>query len=72
MLRSSQSTRPAVTVNPQEFIAFCDGLEEAGLVEYARRGRALARDLIRVTAERDDERRLRVVMQEQRDAARAR
>lgn len=35
-------------VNPSDvegFLAFCDGLEQAGLVEYARRGRVIAREL---------------------------
>ena len=35
----------ALQVNPEAFIAFCDGLEAAGMVEYARRGRTLAREL---------------------------
>ena len=32
-------------VNPEQFIAFCDGLEAAGMEEYARRGRMVAREL---------------------------
>lgn len=36
---------PSLQVNPEAFIAFCDGLEAAGMVEYARRGRVLAREL---------------------------
>lgn len=35
----------ALQVNPEAFIAFCDGLEAAGLEEYARRGRVIAREL---------------------------
>jgi hypothetical protein len=35
------------------FIEFCDGVEEAGLVEYGRRGRVLARDLLEALDERD-------------------
>lgn len=41
----AQHTPPFVSVNPDEFITFCDGLEAAGMVEYAQRGRAVAREL---------------------------
>jgi hypothetical protein len=49
------------------FIAFCDGFEEAGFVDYARRGRAIARDLELTLRELADERSARIAMQEARD-----
>ena len=54
----------------RDFILFCDGLEEAGLVDYARRGRNVARELEWAVPALLDERRLRVVMQQSRDEAR--
>jgi len=49
------------------FIAFCDGFEEAGFIDYARRGRAIALDLELTLRELAAERSARVAMQEARD-----
>ena len=46
------------------FVAFCDGAEEAGLVDYAQRGRMIARDLIEALDQLDSERSARRAMQE--------
>ena len=46
------------------FQAFCDGVEDAGCGEYGRRGRVVARDLLRALAELDAERSARRALQE--------
>jgi len=51
----------------REFAAFCDGIEEAGWHEYARRGRVIAEALADALEQLDGERRARVAMQEARD-----
>jgi hypothetical protein len=35
-----------VVARAKNFVVFCDGLEEAGMRFYARRGRTLARDVL--------------------------
>lgn len=39
-----------------QFLLFCDGAEDAGLPEYARRGRVVARDLLAAVDQLDLER----------------
>jgi hypothetical protein len=56
-----------VTEDVDQFVAFCDGVEEAGLVEYARRGRSIAHDLERALRELADERSARRALHEARD-----
>lgn len=46
------------------FVLFLDGLEEAGLGGYARRGRAVADDLLRALQELEAERQVRRSLQE--------
>jgi hypothetical protein len=48
----------------EEFLAFCDGAEEGGLHEYARRGRAIARLLIEAADHVEAERSARRSFQE--------
>jgi hypothetical protein len=48
----------------EDFIEFCNGLEEAGLPEFARRGRVVARLLIEAVDELDAERSARRAIQE--------
>lgn len=50
-----------------EFALFCDGAEEGGLVDYARRGRNAARALIAALDELAAERSARVAIQADRD-----
>jgi hypothetical protein len=52
----------------QNFVVFCDGLEQAGLTDYARRGRVVARDLPRACDELDAERSARRALQERCEA----
>jgi len=40
----------------QAFVSFCDGAEEAGLVDYARRGRQVAEDCLEAIDQLDAER----------------
>jgi hypothetical protein len=47
----------------ERFIAFCDGLEEAGQADYARRGRLIADDLLRALTMLDSERSARQALQ---------
>ena len=51
----------------RDFITFCDGLEEAGLVDYARRGRTIARELSEALDALAVERSARRAIQGQRD-----
>lgn len=44
----SESERPAESA--REFIIFCDGLEQGGMVAYAQRGRNIARELLATLA----------------------
>jgi hypothetical protein len=53
----------------RELIVFCDGLDEAGLHELARRSRVVARDLLEALTELEGERSARRAIQEQRDNA---
>lgn len=53
--------------NARDFITFADGLEEAGMVVYAQRGRVVATDLLRYTSELRAERSARVSIQKERD-----
>jgi hypothetical protein len=46
------------------FVVFCDGAEQGGLVDYARRGRAVARLLLDAIDELEAERSVRVALQE--------
>src|SRR5262249_28099923 len=53
--------RPRLAVNDaktraQAFVSFCDGAEEAGLVDYARRGRQVAEDCLEAIDQLDAER----------------
>jgi hypothetical protein len=48
----------------EEFVVFCDGAEEGGLVEYARRGRVVARLLLEAVDELAAERSARQAFQE--------
>jgi hypothetical protein len=50
-----------------EFLLFADGVEDAGLVEYARRARVVARDLDDALDELAAERSARVSIQAARD-----
>ncbi len=47
----------------ERFIVFCDGLEEAGLISYAHRGRVVARDLLDLMLAYEAEHDARVAMQ---------
>ena len=51
-----------------EFVAFCDGLEEGGLPEYARRARIVARDLLEALDALEAERSVRVALQNRCEA----
>jgi hypothetical protein len=51
------------------FITFCDGADDMGHPEYARRGRVVARDLLRALDELAAERSARVAIQAARDEA---
>ncbi len=53
------------------FIEFCDGLEEAGLVDYARRGRLLARDVLELAGMLEAERSARRQFQERAERLQA-
>lgn len=55
----------------RELIVFADGLEEGGLVDYARRARMVARDALDAIAELDAERSARRALQAERDRLRA-
>jgi hypothetical protein len=46
------------------FVLFCDGMEEAGYECYARRGRAIADDLLTALDALDTERAGRLALQE--------
>jgi len=46
-----------------EFITFCDGVQEAGLEEYARRGRNIARSVLELYDMVGQERAVRQVLQ---------
>lgn len=46
------------------FIVFCDGLEEGGFAEYARRGRVVARGLLAALDALQAERSARTTLQE--------
>jgi hypothetical protein len=48
----------------EAFVQFCDGMEEAGLGEYARRGRVVADDLLQALQALDAERSARRAIQE--------
>jgi hypothetical protein len=48
----------------RDFVSFCDGLEQAGLDEYARRGRVVADDLLQALQALDAERSARRAIQE--------
>jgi hypothetical protein len=47
----------------RELIAFADGAEEAGLVSYAQKSRAVARDLLSIAGELRAERSARIAIQ---------
>lgn len=51
----------------RDFVSFCDGCEEGGLVDYARRGRVVADELRRALDALDAERSHRVSVQDERD-----
>ena len=48
----------------RELMLFCDGLDEGGFPEYARRGRVVARELLAALDALDGERSARVALQE--------
>lgn len=50
-----------------ELMLFCDGAEDAGMAAYARRGRDVARDTLRLLRELEAERSARQAVQAQRD-----
>ena len=50
-----------------ELIVFADGAEEAGLVDYARRARNVARETLWLVEMLDAERAARMAIQEARD-----
>lgn len=54
----------AARPHAEAFVAFCDGAEEAGLVEFAQRGRTIARELLDALDMLDAERSARRAMQE--------
>ena len=47
----------------REFVVFCDGCEEGGNVEFARRGRVVARLLLDAVDASDAERSARIALQ---------
>jgi hypothetical protein len=47
----------------REFVVFCDGAEEAGFADYARRGRSVARDCLDALDMLDAERSARRAIQ---------
>jgi hypothetical protein len=51
----------------RELIVFCDGLEEAGQLVYAQRGRVVADDLLRISEQLRRERSARASIQIARD-----
>lgn len=51
----------------QALLVFCDGVEDAGHPELARRSRVVARDVLRLADELDRERSARRTVQAQRD-----
>lgn len=51
----------------EQFIAFCNGLEEAGMTTYAQVGRTVADELVRALERADVEHTLRLAMQERGD-----
>lgn len=53
----------------KELLVFADGIEDAGHPELARRSRVVARDVLRLTDQLNDERSARQHIQVQRDAA---
>lgn len=63
-------TRAAEAVQrAQDLLVFADGIEEAGLANYAHRARLVAQDALRLAEQLDMERRSRLE-QKQRDEAR--
>jgi hypothetical protein len=48
----------------QAFVSFCDGAEESGFRDYARRGRAVADDCLEALDQLDAERSARRALQE--------
>lgn len=68
--QAASLTLDRIERDAHDLILFADGAEEAGLVAYAQRARCLARDTLQIIGELRDERRLRIVMQDQRDRAR--
>lgn len=56
-------TRDSSRDRAHDLVAYCDGLEQAGLDDYARRGRVVARDLLRALDELHAERSCRQQLQ---------
>lgn len=48
----------------EQFVVFCDGVEAAGMREYAHVGRCVAEEFLRTLSELDGERSARVAIQE--------